>query len=96
MLKRIVGDELWCITQPDHAVVSGYLAAHWGNDDFACPGHYAPFPDPDRLRAETILAIAEHDNGWGNGKPIRKSTPPTVFLWISPDSNNPTDWSTGV
>ena len=64
MLKRIVGDELWCITQPDHAAVSGYLAAHWGNDAFARPGYYAPFPEPERLRAETILAIAEHDNGW--------------------------------
>ena len=64
MLKRTVGNELWCITQPDHAVVSGYLAAHWGNDEFARPGHFAPFPDPERLRAETVLAIAEHDNGW--------------------------------
>jgi len=64
MLKRIVGDELWCITQPDHVVVAGYLAAHWGNDEFARPGHYAPFPDPERLRSETVLAIAEHDNGW--------------------------------
>ncbi len=64
MLKYVAGNELWCITQPDHAVASGYLAAHWGNDEFARPGYYAPFPDPERLRAETILAVAEHDNGW--------------------------------
>ena len=64
MLKRRVGDELWCISQPDHAAASGYLAAHWGNGEFARPGRYAPFPDPERLRAETVLAIAEHDNGW--------------------------------
>ena len=64
MLKRIVGNELWCTAQPDHAVVAGYLAAHWGNDEFTLPGHYAPFADPERLRSETILAIAEHDNGW--------------------------------
>jgi hypothetical protein len=64
MLKYVAGNELWCITQPDHAVVSGYLAAHWGNDAFARPGYYAPFPEPERLRAETVLAIAEHDNGW--------------------------------
>jgi hypothetical protein len=64
MLKRVVGGELWCITQPDHAAAAGYLAAHWGNDAFARPGYYAPFPEPERLRAETILAIAEHDNGW--------------------------------
>jgi hypothetical protein len=64
MLKRRVGDELWLISQPEHAAVSGYLAAHWGNDDFASPGYFAPAPDPERLRAETVLAIAEHDNGW--------------------------------
>ena len=64
MLKRRVGDELWCISQPDHAAAAGYLAAHWGNDEFARPGRYAPCPDPERLRAETVLAVAEHDNGW--------------------------------
>ena len=55
---------MWFVTQPDHAQVSGYLAAHWGNDDFAHPGYFASSPDPERLRAETIVAIAEHDNGW--------------------------------
>ena len=64
MLKRLVGNQLSCITQPDHAAVSGYLAAHWGNDDFTRPGYFGPFPEPERLRSETILAIAEHDNGW--------------------------------
>jgi hypothetical protein len=64
MLKRRVGNELWLITQPDHAVVSGYLAAHWGNRGFARPGYFGVAPDPERLRAETVLAIAEHDNGW--------------------------------
>jgi hypothetical protein len=64
MLKSRAGNELWLISQPDHAAVSGYLAAHWGNDAFARPGYFAPAPDPDRLRAEILLAIAEHDNGW--------------------------------
>ncbi len=64
MLKRQVGDQLWCITQPDHAAVSGYLAAHWGNGDFTRPGYFAAFSQPERLRSETILANAEHDNGW--------------------------------
>jgi hypothetical protein len=64
MLKRRVGDELWLISQPDHAIVSGYLAAHWGNGEFTRPGYFGSAPDPERLRAETVLAIAEHDNGW--------------------------------
>lgn len=64
MIKRRIGNELWMTSQPDHAVVSGYLAAHWGNDEFARPGYFATAPDAERLRAETLLAIAEHDNGW--------------------------------
>jgi hypothetical protein len=64
MLKRRIGDEIRLTSQPDHAVVSGYLAAHWGNSEFQRPGHYSPSPYAAALRAETILAIAEHDNGW--------------------------------
>jgi hypothetical protein len=64
MLKRRIGDEIRLTSQPDHAAVSGYLAAHWGNAQFQRPGHYAPSADAEAIRAETVLAIAEHDNGW--------------------------------
>ncbi len=65
MLKtRRDDNKVWLITQPDHAEVSGYFAAHWGNGEFTRPGYYADSKDPERLRAETVLAIAEHDNGW--------------------------------
>ena len=64
MLKTQRQEQMWFVTQPDHAQVSGYLAGHWGNDDFARPGYFARSPDPERLRAETIFGIAEHDNGW--------------------------------
>ena len=64
MLKTTKNGKLWMVTQPDHAEVAGYLAAHWGNDDFARPGHYAAAPDAERLRAEVIFAVAQHDNGW--------------------------------
>lgn len=64
MLKTRQGDELICITQPDHAAVSGFLAAHWGNDAFARPGCFAPCADPERLREEVLLGISQHDNGW--------------------------------
>jgi hypothetical protein len=30
MLKTRVDDHVWLIQQPDHASISGYLAAHWG------------------------------------------------------------------
>lgn len=65
MLKTRVGDELWLVHQPDHSRVAGYLAAHWGGrNGFARPGYFAPNTDPERLREEVVLAIAEHDNGW--------------------------------
>ena len=64
MLKRRIGNEIRLTSQPDHAAVSGYLAAHWGNADFQRPGYYTPSPDAEAIRAETVLAIAEHDNGW--------------------------------
>lgn len=64
MLKSLREGALICVTQPDHAAVSGYLAAHWGNDEFAAAGAYAPVDDAARLRAETLFAIAQHDNGW--------------------------------
>ena len=64
MLKTLQHGKLWLVTQPDHAQVAGYLAAHWGNDDFVRPGYFASAPDPERLRAETVMAIAQHDNGW--------------------------------
>lgn len=64
MLKTLKDGKNWLISQPDHAEVSAFLATHWGNGEFARPGYYADSPDPERLRAETLLAIAEHDNGW--------------------------------
>ena len=64
MLKTVVEGQTRLISQPDHAALSGYLAAHWGNVEFAVPGHFAASSNAERLRAETVLAIAEHDNGW--------------------------------
>jgi hypothetical protein len=52
------------VTQPDHAAVSGYLAAHWGNSSFTPLGRWDESSDPDALRREIAFGIAEHDNGW--------------------------------
>ena len=84
MLKATKNGKLWMVTQPDHAEVAGYLAAHWGNDDFARPGHYAAAPDAERLRAEVIFAVAQHDNGWWEWE----ATPD-----VSADDGSPLDLS---
>ncbi len=47
MLKTVRQEQIWFVTQPDHAQVSGYLAAHWGNDEFARPGHFDGSNDPE-------------------------------------------------
>src|SRR2546421_10285790 len=54
MIRRRVGDEFWLITQHDHALVSGKLAEHFGNDQFQLP---AP-------RESVILGTSLHDCGW--------------------------------
>lgn len=45
---------LLLILQVDHSKVTGWLAAHWGNDNFARPSPYAAM----------ALAAQEHDTGW--------------------------------
>jgi hypothetical protein len=64
MLKTRDGDVVWLVDQPAHAMLSGTLAAHWGNGQFARPGGFSPSADPERLRREVVLAVAQHDNGW--------------------------------
>ena len=64
MLKTVIDDTLTFITQPDHGRLAGMLAAHWGNASFTAAGHYGNPAQPDQVRGEVLLAIAEHDNGW--------------------------------
>jgi len=45
---------LLLILQLDHSRVTGWFAAHWGNDTFARPSPYAAM----------VLAAQEHDTGW--------------------------------
>jgi hypothetical protein len=52
---RIEEDSGWIlISHPDHARLAGRLADNWGNRDFAAP-------EP---RAETLIAVARHDDAW--------------------------------
>ncbi|MCE2882582.1 MAG: DUF3891 family protein [Planctomycetaceae bacterium] len=67
MLKSRKDDAVWMVSQPDHSQLAGYFAAHWGNETFAKLGGFTTpvaVADPERLRDEAVLAIAEHDNGW--------------------------------
>ncbi|MBI1354309.1 MAG: DUF3891 family protein [Acidobacteria bacterium] len=64
MLKHRSGGEVRLIAQPDHAALSGALAAHWGNASFARPEAWGPCREPEQLRRQTLFGIAEHDNGW--------------------------------
>jgi hypothetical protein len=54
MLHRFTKQGLICITQPNHAWLSGQLAQVWGNEDF---GDFAP-------KKEVCLGAALHDIGW--------------------------------
>jgi hypothetical protein len=47
--------QLLVIRQTDHAFLAGFFAREWGNERFTKPQPNAPF----------TLAVAEHDNGWG-------------------------------
>jgi hypothetical protein len=47
-------NRLLLILQVDHSKVTGWFAAHWGNDKFARPTPYASM----------VLAAQEHDTGW--------------------------------
>jgi hypothetical protein len=47
-------ERLLLILQVDHSKVTGWFAAHWGNDNFARPSPYAAM----------VLAAQEHDTGW--------------------------------
>ena len=47
-------NRLLLILQVDHSRVTGWFAAHWGNDTFTRPSPYAAM----------VLAAQEHDTGW--------------------------------
>lgn len=76
MLKTRVDNNFWLVQQHHHAQVSGYLAAHWGNDRFARPGGYPGATEPDLWREAVVLGIAEHDNGWWEAEAIPKINEP--------------------
>ena len=64
MLKTRHENTIRLVTQPNHAVAAGFMASHWGNEEFTKLGFYGNCSNSEKLSAETIFGITEHDNGW--------------------------------
>jgi hypothetical protein len=69
MILQTQDNEVMVIRQTDHALLAGFFAREWGNDEFSKP---EPF---ESLR----LAAAEHDNGWREWE-IQPEVDPATFL----------------
>jgi hypothetical protein len=69
MLHRLSEEGLICITQPNHAWVSGQLAQAWGNEEF---GQFAP-------RQEVCLGAQQHDIGWLKWEQLPTLNPQTGY-----------------
>ncbi len=54
IVRKLDDGSMLLINQTDHAALSGYFAAHWGNAEFAAPAR----------RESTVRAAALHDCGW--------------------------------
>ena len=79
MIVRREGDRLRLVMQTDHALLSGIMAAHWGNEAFR--------PPASPLR--TAQAIGTHDDGWitweAEPRVNRKTDRPYHFLEMPPE-----------
>jgi hypothetical protein len=69
MILHTPENEVIVIRQTDHALLAGFFAREWGNEEFSKP---EPF---ESLR----LAAAEHDNGWREWE-IQPEVDPATFL----------------
>ena len=89
MIIRSDGTTQLLITQPDHAALAGRIMERWVADAFAT----AP------RRAEILLAIAEHDNGWRevDGAPLVDAATGGLLDFIhAPDTVRQGVWPRGV
>jgi hypothetical protein len=89
IVREDVDGTLGLVSQNDHALVSGTLAAHWGNEQFCRPNPYD----------SVVRAAAFHDRGWidyeakptldQNGRPPNYRDVPTddrqlrAYQWTS-------------
>jgi hypothetical protein len=69
MILHTEDNEVVVIRQTDHALLAGFFAREWGNEEFS---KLQPF---ESMR----LAAAEHDNGWREWE-IQPEVDPATFL----------------
>lgn len=78
MIRRDNNGGWILITQHDHALLSGQIMAHWGNDNFVKPKPYD----------EVLFAVRVHDSGWKDWDAQPKVNPengyPANFTEMSP------------
>jgi len=78
MIRRDKNGGWILITQHDHALLSGQIIAHWGNNNFVIPKPYD----------EVLFAISVHDSGWKDWDAKPKINPengyPANFTEMSP------------
>jgi hypothetical protein len=72
MIVHEQNNEVVIIRQTDHALLSGFFAREWGNEQFARPEPFESFR----------LAAAEHDNGWRDWE-VLPQVDPATFLPFS-------------
>jgi hypothetical protein len=72
MIVQDQNTDFLLIRQTDHALLSGFLARHWGNEMFRRPEPFRSF----------CLAAAEHDNGWTEWE-MRPQVDPVTFTPFS-------------
>ncbi len=82
MLKTARDGQVWLITQPAHAELAGKMAAHWGNEEFAAPGHFAASADPQRLRREVVWPWPNTTTAGGSGRQTLRCPRKTDFRRI--------------
>jgi len=81
LIIREQGDQFLLIRQTDHALLAGFLAREWGNEEFPRPEPFESF----------CLAVSEHDNGWSEWElqPTldEKSRTPYSFMSLPTDEH---------
>ncbi len=89
MIVQSKGDRQYLITQPDHAGLARQIMAHWRTNGF---------PESGR-RADILIAIEEHDNGWRetDAAPVLDPKTGKVQDFVtSPDEVRRGAWPRGV